>query len=129
MRIELLQGLAYKLKVLKSRIGLQPQLGFHNVNTANRALLGSISQRLMILPTQVAFEPDQAVAHLGSLQLRQGHEIKCPAVRAFKHHWGCHPCVVSLPPSQGTQAPSIASHQSCETIFWPWGDQVIALFN
>ena len=66
MCIKVLQGLSNKFKVLKCRIGLQPQLGFNNVNTAHRASLGSVGQRLMILPTQVAFEPDQAVAHSGN---------------------------------------------------------------
>ena len=63
MVVQHLQGFANKFKVLECAIGLQPQPGFNHVNTAHRPFPGGLGQGAMVLPAQVAFKPDQAVAH------------------------------------------------------------------
>jgi hypothetical protein len=77
MRIQFLQGLAYKFEVLKCSVGLQPEFGFDHVNAPHRTLLACLGKRCMVLPAQVAFEPNQGVAHgavVLALCLRQASE-------------------------------------------------------
>jgi hypothetical protein len=61
--IQCMQGFAHKLEMLQSGIGLLPKPWFHDVNAAKLAPLRGLGKGSVVLPSQVAFEPNQLVAH------------------------------------------------------------------
>jgi len=61
--VQSLQRLAHKAVVLRSRVGLRPQTGLDHVQAQHRAAPGGLQQWPMVMHAQVAFEPDDTVAH------------------------------------------------------------------
>ena len=60
---QVVQAFLHKVVVLQGGVGLGPQAGLNHVQTQHRALGGSVVQRGVVVHAQVAFEPDDGVAH------------------------------------------------------------------